>query len=55
MKPVIIIATAFVLLIPISAHAQTSNNLWHIGELQWLDSLYTAPGFASLQIIEPDT
>ncbi|MCH7559834.1 MAG: hypothetical protein IIC67_00435 [Thaumarchaeota archaeon] len=55
MKSVIIIAIAFVLLIPISAYSEPFLKDWHFGELQWSDTKYTVPDFASLQIIEPDT
>jgi len=52
MKSVIIITMAFVLLIPISAYSQT--NTPQIGEVQWIEASFYAPGQANFQIIDSD-
>jgi hypothetical protein len=54
MKSVIIIVIALVLVIPVNAFSQETNNPRHFGEVQWVEPIYDAPGTANFQIIEPD-
>jgi len=54
MQLVIILVIVVVLLVPISAYSQATNNPRQIGEVQWFEPAFYAPGQANFQIIDSD-